>query len=192
MLPGEGPNCPRCAWWDPGLDGCLAPFEMDRIARRAIHRYKYGPCPELAGILAPFIQPSLVPATFDAAVAVPLHRRRERERGFNQAQRLLDHLELPPIPGSLERYRYTSHQVGRGEDARRRGVGGAFRYRGPTLEGLRIALVDDVVTTGATARECAITLKDFGARSVTVIALARASYLPRPASDPILEDEVPD
>jgi predicted amidophosphoribosyltransferase len=57
-------------------------------------------------------------------------------------------------------------------------VAGAFSYEGPELDGLRIALVDDVVTTGATASECATVLKDFGAASVVAVSFTRMSYRP--------------
>lgn len=116
--------------------------------------------------------------SFDASFPVPLHRSRLRERGFNQSELLLRELPLPaPSPG-LVRVRRTDRQVGQRLNERRSNVAGAFAYSGPGLAGLRVALLDDVVTTGATAQECALVLRDAGAREVWVVAFARASYDP--------------
>lgn len=70
---------------------------------------------------------------------------------------------------------------------RRRNIGGAFVYEGSPLRGLRVALVDDVVTSGATVAECANVLLEAGAASVTALAFARASFEPAYADSPIRE-----
>jgi len=173
---GQG-NCPRCFAWD-ALDGAIVAVDMEGAARRIVHALKYRYVDSLAGPMAARIGGLRETRPFDAAFAVPLHRSRERRRGFNQAESLLGHLGWPAGHGTLERVRKTDTQIGLGLRERRTNVSGAFRYRGPELAGLAIALVDDVVTTGATANECARVLKDFGARSVHIYAFARANCDP--------------
>jgi ComF family protein len=171
----EAGFCPRCQGWGLALDRCLAAFEMSGAPRTLVHRLKYAHHRDVAGVMSRFLQP-LADKAFDAATPVPLHPRRERSRGFNQARLILEPLGWPPLPGRLERVRNTRHQVGRHEGERWRGMADAFRYSGPDLTGMNIAVVDDVITTGATVVECARTLKAHGARSVTAIAFARTSY----------------
>ena len=133
----------------------------------------------------------------DVAVPVPLHWRRRVARGFNQAEDLASHLGLP-VCGPLRRGRATRAQFGLQAAARQRNVRGAFRASlwvrlqqvvgpalgagrirpprrgGPTLEGKCVVLVDDLATTGATLRECAVVLKRLGAREVRALTAARA------------------
>lgn len=114
-------------------------------------------------------------------VPVPLHRARKRERGFNQAEALAAgvarSLGLPLNSGILHRIRPTPPQTGLSYSARRRNVQGAFEVRGRSLRGQSVLLVDDVMTTGATAHACAMRLKQAGAEKVLVLTLARAEPL---------------
>ena len=176
-------NCPRCESWD-SVDGCVAAFEMVGVARRVVHALKYEYVTAVAPLMAAEMERLRAgPRPFDVAVAVPLHRSRQRRRGFNQAAEILCGLEWPTVPGRLVRARKTHQQVGLGHRDRRSNVSGAFGYFGERLEGLVVGLVDDVVTTGATANECARLLKDHGAREVVAVAFARASFdLTRPGA----------
>jgi len=173
---GDG-NCPRCFGWD-ALDGAVVAVDMEGPARRVVHGLKYRHVDSLAVPMAARMTHLREVRPFDVAYAIPLHRSRRRRRGFNQAEVLLARLGWPPGPGTLERVRKTDTQVGLSLYERRSNVQGAFRYRGPELSGLAITLIDDVVTTGATANECARVLKDFGARTVHIVAFARANYEP--------------
>jgi competence protein ComFC len=170
-------NCPRCETWK-SLDRAVAAVEMDGAARKLVHGLKY----RRERVLAPAMAARMasIPADagceFDCAMPIPLHRSRQRSRGFNQAEVLLMLLRWPRAEGRLVRTRNTTTQVGRHERERRANVAGAFRYEGPDLAGVRVALIDDVVTTGATMDECATVLKDAGARSVIAVAFARASF----------------
>jgi ComF family protein len=170
-------NCPRCLGMQ-SLDGARAAFEMSGPARAAVHALKYEGVEALAPLMAACITPLREATPFDVAFAVPLHSSRMRQRGFNQSALLLDATAWPRAPGELRRTRKTDQQVGMHLAERRGNVSGAFAYDGPSLADVTVALVDDVVTTGATANECAAVLRDHGARSVYAFAFTRASYNP--------------
>ena len=118
----------------------------------------------------------------DAILPVPLHAGRLRQRGFNQAELLVrkwpklpDGGDAPPVAGGvLRRARATLSQAGLGRREREANIHGAFVVRQPErISGRHLLLVDDVVTTGATAGECARLLLASGAARVDVLALAR-------------------
>lgn len=117
---------------------------------------------------------------FDVLVAVPLHWRRRLRRGYNQSaalcRGLATYLGVPCHPSWLRRVRHTPQQTSRVTPAgRKANVRDAFRARpGAPLAGRTILLVDDVMTTGATASEAARALRAGGARRVVVAVLARA------------------
>ncbi len=114
----------------------------------------------------------------DLIMPVPLHPRRLRERGFNQAL-LLANAFFPDrrgkiAPALLARRYWTLPQTGLSGPARRKNIKGAFRVKKPArIAGRQVLLVDDVLTTGATVEECARVLCRAGAREVQVITLAR-------------------
>lgn len=179
----DGPlNCPRCEFWD-GLDGATAAVEMKGKARRLIGALKYRGVRAAARDMAAEMQPVMTEQEWDVMFAVPLHSKRLRGRGFNQAEELMRHLEWPVAEGRLRRIRETESQVGLRGEERLRNVRGAFAYEGPELNGVTVAILDDVLTTGATANECALVLKDHGAGRVIALAFARANYEPDGAGD---------
>ncbi len=117
------------------------------------------------------------PREFDLLIPVPLHSKREHERGFNQAALLAEEVGtgwgLPTAQRVLRRVRPTEAQSG-GRRERQENVKGAFRVARPDrVEGRRLLLVDDVFTTGATVNECAKALLAAGAAEVAVYTLAR-------------------
>ncbi len=116
-------------------------------------------------------------ARADVLMPVPLHRRRLAERGFNQAAEiarlLARRLDLKPTYDGLARLRATPAQSGLDRAARRRNLRGAFACRYP-VRGLRVAVVDDVITTTSTVEAIAHSLKRAGATEVIIYALARA------------------
>jgi len=132
----------------------------------------------LARPLAAFLVRALaVDAQYDAVVPVPLHWRKRWSRGFNQSEllaRLIARKRGIPVWNALRRKRATAIQAGLANAGRRRNVAGAFAVRGGhALAGKRILLIDDVMTTGATAGACASALKRGGAGSVSLLTLAR-------------------
>jgi ComF family protein len=152
----------------------------------ALLRWKHGGHRHLAPVLADYFAPLVVAAVeqgADLACPVPLHPRRLRARGFNQALDLLRSARRRPRPrldlaiacDALGRIVDTP-SLGHAPPGRRRQlVANAFRVARPGLvQGRRVLLVDDVMTTGATLAECARALLGAGAREVAVAALARA------------------
>jgi ComF family protein len=119
-----------------------------------------------------------VTGLLDMVLPVPLHTRRLRERGFNQAlllaQGISERFAIPLVFDSLERTKFTRPQVELVGRDRMKNVSGAFALRYPhVVHGKRVLLIDDVFTTGATMNECSRVLKLAGAQSVTALTLAR-------------------
>jgi ComF family protein len=145
-----------------------------------IRRHKYGLDQSVGRALAEYL-PAALPveaAKIEVVIPVPLHRRRLWWRGFNQAAilaaEIARRIDAPLDTAALSRTRATRPQTARNHDDRVRNVRGAFAVRAPgRIAGRRVLLVDDVMTTGATADECARTLVRAGAASVDVFTLAR-------------------
>jgi len=139
----------------------------------AIRRCKYGDRPEVARALGRLIPPDAIDE--DAIVVpIPLHPKRLRARGFNQSALLALATGRPVDVRALERIRDTPPQAGLKAEARRQNVAGAFRARSERVRGRRVALVDDVITTGATVEAASLELSRAGAVAVDVLTLARA------------------
>ena len=157
--------------------------------RELIHLYKYAGMKPLAKPLGEYLSLSLpLDEAFDVVVPMPLHWRRRFERGFNQATLLAAQVARRrgiPVLHAVRRVRATTTQTGLTNAKRRDNVRGAFRLaRGRSLKGLRILLVDDVMTTGATGSACGSVLKRAGAKSVTLLTLARVDRrAPQPAAE---------
>jgi ComF family protein len=153
--------------------------------RSLIHLFKYGGMKPLARPLAGFLERAL-PADdlYDAVVPVPLHWRKKWRRGFNQAELLalqISKRRRIPFANALRRKRPTEIQAGLAMAGRRRNVAGAFLAKpNCDLTGKRILLIDDVMTTGATASACAAALKRGGAKTVSLLTLARVDRRWRP------------
>ena len=164
----------------PAWDWALAAAEYEGAARDALHAFKFHGKRALARPLATLVLeqwgPALAAARLDALVPVPLARARERERGFNQAtliaERVARGLGARLEPRWLARARDTAPQTDLTSAARRLHVRGAF-IASAAVAGRALALVDDVLTTGATASECARALLGAGARTVGVLTVAR-------------------
>ncbi len=161
----------------PTAAGALAPFSYEGPLQRALSALKYDRDLARVGPLGRLLRPSLAVRAFDLAVAVPLHPRRQRRRGFNQSELLL-RASVARTAGTrlLRRTRATLPQVGLPATQRHANVAGAFalhpRAEG-TLQGQHILLFDDVCTTGATLEAAAAPLRAAGA-TVTFLALLQA------------------
>jgi len=176
LLPALRPRrCARCRERAPPFAKARAPYLHGGPLAEAIWRLKYDGCEELARPLGMLFDGCEAPRSRLVA-PIPLHVSRLRERGYDQAALLARAAAQRfglPYADLLLRARPTKAQVGLDRTRRETNVRGAFRARRP-VPGARVCLVDDVLTTGATAAEAARALLAAGASSVEVRTLARA------------------
>jgi len=167
-----------------GFDEAVAAGRYEGKLRELLLRFKLGRQRELsrllAGLMISAIERRALLGGEEVVAAVPLHWWRSFRRGFNQSillgRDIASHFRLPFLGGRLVRRRNTADQTGLMPAARARNVKGAFGVRHPAeLSGKSVLLVDDILTTGATASECARALKRAGARKVKVAVVARAT-----------------
>lgn len=188
-LPRLDAACPRCAGPSPGgavcgaclrlppsFDATVAAWRYEFPVDRLVHALKYGGRLALAEAFAAALAPALAGRRPDAVVPMPLARERLRERGFNQAMEIARHLARRTgarvDPHLAARVRNTMTQTDLPQDARASNVHGAFACTG-LVAGMTIAVVDDVMTTGASLEELARTLKAAGAAAVENWVVAR-------------------
>jgi ComF family protein len=172
----------RCALCRSNLQGFDAAYSFgtyEGALRELIHLFKYDRIRTLAGSLADHLVAAYPrEERFDAVVPMPLHWFRRWRRGFNQSALLAGEIGRRcgvPVVKAVRRVRATPSQAGHSNTRRRANVRGAFApARAGSVKGLRVLLVDDVMTTGATASSCARALKRAGASYVAVLTLARA------------------
>ena len=182
------PWCDRCGMPEAAIDGLCGPcrreenaFDMARSAllfneplRVIVHHLKYSDRVSLARPLGEILRDCLTrePFTADLAIPVPLHRVRQRQRGYNQADLLAHALGLSVETRLLRRHKATPSQTGLSRTQRRHNLAGAFEVQGD-VKGGRFVIVDDVFTTGATTNEMARALKRAGAERVEVLTVGR-------------------
>ena len=165
--------------------GVYVAAAYDGVVKDALHRFKFQRKKRLAGPLGVLLVEYLTRNSelklkeIDAIIPVPLHRQRERGRGFNQvellARQVSRYFELPVVP-ALERIKNTKPQFELPKAARLINIKGAFRVtRQEAVYNKRVILLDDIYTTGATITECCLTLKSAGVRRIEILTLARAT-----------------
>ena len=163
------------------VDQCLSPLYYYGSVRDSLHRYKFEGLTAYADIYSEFIVKCIDEnqISCDSITWVPLSRRRLRKRGYDQAELLAKliakHLGQRPVR-LLKKLRDTPPQSRTGSaEKRRANIAGAYACLRPALvQGKRILLVDDIVTTGATLSEAAKVLKKAGAKEVICATLARS------------------
>lgn len=171
--------CADCQRTRPAYDSAIAPLLYQSPVDDLIAGFKYHHRlhlgQPLAGLLVDAVDrqaplPQLL-------LPVPMHPRNLRDRGFNQAAELVRqlsrHLAIPGSLSSLQRHGETTHQRGLNRARRLRNLAGSFACSGPLPA--HVALVDDVITTGATVEQLSRTLKKAGAEEVEVWAVARTA-----------------
>lgn len=180
--------CPECrrqlarrwigAFPEPKLDGAAAAYHYAGPAGNVVRNLKYRDVMTLARPMAERMLAALEqiqPVGAEMVVPVPMHPKRQKHRGYNQSELLAREvaalLEVPCEIG-LIRVRDTVQQARLDAEARRKNLKDAFRAE-PCVSGWRVLLVDDVYTTGETARECARALREGGAITVSYLAYAK-------------------
>jgi ComF family protein len=179
----ENGLCGLCRRGAQGFDAAYSYGFYDGPLRELIHLLKYGKIQTLAAPLGRLMSLALPrEQRFDAIVPVPMHWRRRWARGFNQSMLLARALARRtglPVFSAVGRSRFTPPQAGLTGARRRENMTRAFEVRKPEdVKGRRILLVDDVLTTGATAGACARALRRAGAVHVAVLTVARADRRP--------------
>lgn len=161
-----------------GLDRAYAAFLYHDLVQKLVVELKFGPIEKAAEPLSREMALQISGERFDALVPVPLYKSNERERGMNQSRVLADQVsELTGIPvlEAVKKIRKTKRQSSLDAKDRKENVKGAFECA-LNVSGMAILLVDDVRTTGNTARECAKQLKIRGAKSVCLLSAAVAGH----------------
>lgn len=175
-------SCVNCREFSFAFDCAVVKHRSQGVVRELIHRFKYDGEYHLRRALFALLREALEDERIrrcpvDAFVPVPLHPRRLRERGFNQADALCQLLSAEtslPTQAALRRVRYTETQTHFAREERGKNMQRAFALgRGQNVAGRHLVVVDDVFTTGATVHECARVLRGAGAASVRVLAVAR-------------------
>jgi ComF family protein len=187
-LPGErcplcadqtthGERCGSCLKDPPAFDRTIALYRYDFPVDRIVHALKYGHQLAVANWCGQKLAERLAGQAFDRVIPLPLHVERLRQRGFNQsleiAGKFANSSKIPVDRSHLRRTRATPPQADLPHKARQQNVRGAFECSAD-FAGLSLLIIDDVMTTGATANECSRVLKLHGAASVTVAVVARA------------------
>lgn len=171
-------NCAGRSWW---LEEARAAYRADGFVRDRIHDFKYHRqfhlLPLLAGWLEEGFEAHFAGRPWDALVPVPLHPARRAERGFNQAEELARRLARRRglrVWQPLARLRRTETQANLRRSERLRNQNGAFGAKsGFDASGMRLLIIDDVFTTGATVNACARVLAKGGAACICALTVAR-------------------
>lgn len=163
-----------------GLESVYIAYVFQGALRRALHQLKYRRVQRMAMPLGALLAEQLAmhPCEIDVGMPIPLHPKRLAERGFNQAEKLAEVVAsvqgMRLVTDQLVRVRATEQQILLGTAARIANVQGAFEWRSSLPPPLRILLIDDVMTTGATLSACAQVLLAAGAEKVYGAVLARS------------------
>ncbi len=169
-------TCGDCLSTPPVLEGAMAYGLYTDPLVSAIHAMKFGGNRRLAVPLAQKLATMKLPQDINVIIPVPMAGGRLRHRGFNQSALMARELaRLKGIPFKLhmlEKVRETAPQVGLSRRLRMNNLKGAFMAHS-SVGGMSVLLLDDVITTGSTVRECAGALRRAGAASVTALSLAR-------------------
>ena len=175
-------TCTVCRDRPPSFDAARSAGRFGGVLREMLHQFKYNGatwlCEDLVDLLQGCLLAHYAVEEVDAVVSVPLHRQKQRDRGYNQAALLATtlarRLARPCVTDVLARVRATPTQTRLHAEQRRRNVRQAFAVRAPEwVRGRTVLLVDDVMTTGATLSEAAATLKHAGAWRVWAATVAR-------------------
>ena len=164
---------------DDEIDSLQAPLLYEGVVKEAIHSFKFADKVEYAPIFSRLMHPQLSKIEGALLLPVPLHARRLWHRQYNQAALLVTELAAQTDMSynlfALKRVKHTEHQTGKTKKQRQKMMASAFAVDAEKVAGKTVVLVDDIWTTGSTAKACAKVLKAAGAKEVHVLTLA---YVP--------------
>lgn len=169
--------CGHCCKQQPIIDRTLTAYRFEEPLRTLMHEFKYHEGLYLLTFLSMLMQQALPTEgyTTECLIPVPMHPKRIRQRGFNQAAELAKHLsqalKVPYDLSHCHKHVNTPPQAGLNQVARYRNLKGAFRVTPMSYQ--HVTLIDDLLTTGSTAKELADTLKQQGVRRVDLWCCAR-------------------
>ena len=168
-------------WPEDGISRAWFSLYYERPASRLIRQFKYQGVYRLVPFFAECLEPvieGISPDDYNCIVPVPLFDVRRRDRGFNQAEllaRTISDRTGIPLSGGVSRTRNTRQQARLSIQKRRQNLRGAF-IASQSFEGMRVLVVDDVLTTGSTVNSCARALREAGAVDVQAVTLAGSRY----------------
>lgn len=180
----EGVICASCRSAAHEFDKGFSVLRYDEFVKDAIYRFKYGGRTNYAKPFGDLMAAQMDRYGYlsaDFLIPVPLHKKRQKKRGYNQAELLADvlslHSKIPVRPDILLRIKETAPQSKLNFTARRRNLNGAFALseasqNGACLKDKTVMLIDDIFTTGSTVDECSRILKMNGAEKVLVFTVA--------------------
>ena len=182
---GDNGKCMDCLENPPEFDSARAAFKYNDVSRNLILGFKHGDKTHIVRSFSPWLAQAgkEMMAGADFLVPVPLHHFRLISRRYNQAAMIAEALsktvDIPHVPDMIKRIRSTPSQGHLAAEDRYKNVRKAFdipdKYR-EKIRGKVIILIDDVYTTGATARECSKILRRYGAEQVHILTLARVMH----------------
>ena len=169
-------TCGDCLSDPPAFDRALSYGLYEGVLMESVHLMKFKGARRLARRFGLMLSSLDIPLDADMVLPVPMTGAALINRGFNQSALMAEALGrqtgIPFRLHLLHKVKETPPQVGLSRSARMKNMRGAFRAE-PDVEGMRIIILDDVITTGATMRECARALKNTGAVEVTALSIAR-------------------
>ena len=178
---GEDHLCGQCITGKHFFDKARSVSTYDKTLRKALHGFKYNKksllSKPLSQILAAYGENLLNQKEYDAIVPVPLHSKRLRQRGYNQALILAKRVGkawgIKVDIKSLERVKWTIPQTVLSKNERRKRIRGSFSCSPERVRDKNLLIIDDIYTSGSTVSECARILKKNGALKVDVLTFAR-------------------
>lgn len=178
---GTGDYCSDCSEFSVYFDEARSPANYEGEARKLVQRFKYGNAPYLAKPMSEYMLDTLLLSDWDidCITFVPIHKKRRKQRGYNQAEllalSLAERVDIPCIP-LLEKTESTVNQARLNKAERMKNLHGTFAAAGKPPD--HVLLVDDVMTTGSTASECSKVLKRAGAKVVYLLTFASVPERP--------------
>jgi len=164
----------------PNIRECISPFFYENKVRESLLRYKFAGCCGYASVYSEFMLKAIdeMHCSCDIITWIPISSRRQHKRGYNQAQLLAEELsrklKVPAVETLIKIRQNVTQSTLHGVEERKNNVRGVYRsINDDVIQGRKVLIVDDIVTTGATLSECASLLTRSGAEVVFAVTVAR-------------------